>query len=323
MSSIKQKLPPAIFAICFFGMLLPARAQDGPGDPGPDPDPASTTPTTWYRDWDGDGFGDPKKPLTGPTQPAGYVANNLDCNDYRTVYEDKDGDGWGSNIKVPCGFILRNTDCNDNDPKIHSVQTFYRDADGDWYGDANSKIQQCTNTPPAGFVRNSIDCNDADAKVYWPKTYYRDADGDGLGDPANSTNVCSSTPPAGYVNNKKDTNDNPAPPIIVQPSDTRAASGRPVPEATLLRYSISSAPNPFGRHTRIQYSLPEKAQVRIQVFDLVGRQVGLVFSGQRAAGIHYADYNASGLAQGLYYCRMTAVAGEKKVVQTVKLVRSE
>jgi hypothetical protein len=41
----------------------------------------SGTGDVWYQDTDGDGYGNPSVWVTGQSQPAGYVANNLDCND--------------------------------------------------------------------------------------------------------------------------------------------------------------------------------------------------------------------------------------------------
>jgi hypothetical protein len=38
--------------------------------------------------------------------------------------------------------------------------TFYRDADGDGFGDADVFTQSCWNTSPAGYVENPDDCND-------------------------------------------------------------------------------------------------------------------------------------------------------------------
>ena len=37
---------------------------------------------TFYRDADGDGYGDPSKHVRAESAPAGYVANADDCNDH-------------------------------------------------------------------------------------------------------------------------------------------------------------------------------------------------------------------------------------------------
>lgn len=45
-------------------------------------DSMQCTPTLWYADHDGDGYGSMYTYISSCTQPAGYVANNTDCNDY-------------------------------------------------------------------------------------------------------------------------------------------------------------------------------------------------------------------------------------------------
>ena len=40
--------------------------------------------------------------------------------------------------------------------------TYYEDKDGDGYGDTNSTVVECSDSPPVGFVVNNLDCNDTD-----------------------------------------------------------------------------------------------------------------------------------------------------------------
>jgi len=65
-------------------------------------------------------------------------------------------------------------------------------------------------------------------------------------------------------------------------------------------------PNPFRETTTLSYALPAPADVRLEVFDALGRRVATVTESRRAAGTHEARFTARDLAPGLYLVRLTA-----------------
>jgi MYXO-CTERM domain-containing protein len=266
--------------------------------------------SVFYFDGDGDGYGKPdgtkvacSLALAGP----GYVANNADCDDASmavhpgaaetcngiddncasgvddglptsTFYFDADHDGFGNPAvtKVACnlaqagaGYVTDNTDCNDGSAAIHpgatevcngadddcngtpdnglAMTTFYRDADGDGFGDAASSKTACSMAVAgAGYVIDHTDCNDADKNVFpnapeicgngkddncngvtdtdapTNSTFYRDVDGDGYGSATSGTTMACA-PPAGYVSNNTDCNDGN---VAIHPGATEVCNGK-------------------------------------------------------------------------------------------------
>ena len=65
-------------------------------------------------------------------------------------------------------------------------------------------------------------------------------------------------------------------------------------------------PNPFNPSTVISYQLPANSAVDLRVFDMLGREVATLISGQVEAGYHQIQFNASHLASGMYIYRLQA-----------------
>ena len=94
-------------------------------------------PSTWYRDHDEDGFGDPNRSRLACEKPTSFVDNNADCDDSDAQLNPEDGDSDGAST---C-----DGDCDDAD-----FSRNLQDVDRDGYS-------TCDDIP---------DCDDGDAAVY-------------------------------------------------------------------------------------------------------------------------------------------------------------
>jgi hypothetical protein len=71
------------------------------------------------------------------------------------------------------------------------------------------------------------------------------------------------------------------------------------------RVSIAqNYPNPFNPSTTIKYDLPMSAEVRVSVYDLLGREVSVLVNDRREAGVHEVKFDGSNLASGVYFYRL-------------------
>lgn len=68
---------------------------------------------------------------------------------------------------------------------------------------------------------------------------------------------------------------------------------------------LSNYPNPFSDRTTLVLDLPREDEVRVEVFDALGRRAALVYEGTLPAGRHHLPLQTPGWAPGLYLARIT------------------
>ncbi len=75
-------------------------------------------------------------------------------------------------------------------------------------------------------------------------------------------------------------------------------------------------PNPFNPATTITYQLPVNSHVTLKLYDAVGREAMTLVNEMNAAGRYAIPFDASHLASGVYFYRMTAgsFTGAKKLL---------
>lgn len=65
-------------------------------------------------------------------------------------------------------------------------------------------------------------------------------------------------------------------------------------------------PNPFNPSTIIKYSVPERSNVIIQVFNIVGEEIEILVNQEKDSGFYEVQFSGVGLASGIYIYRITA-----------------
>ena len=85
------------------------------------------------------------------------------------------------------------------------------------------------------------------------------------------------------------------------------------------KFSIDNYPNPFNPSTKISFTIPEKGNVKLRVFDVLGREISLLANGVYEAGKYEVSFNASNLPSGIYFCNL--VSGSNSITKKMLLVK--
>jgi hypothetical protein len=91
-------------------------------------------------------------------------------------------------------------------------------------------------------------------------------------------------------------------------------------EQTPSLYSLAhNYPNPFNPSTTIEFTLPTKGHVVLEIFDLLGQSIARLVDEERPAGEYKVQYDGSGLSSGVYIYRISS--GATILSKTMVLVK--
>ncbi len=138
------------------------------------------------------------------------------------------------------------------------------------YGFSVERKSENSGWETIGFVKGSGNCNS-------PKTY----------------SFCDSTPRAGKIQYRLKQIDNDGSYKYYYANEV---------EVNVDGYELKqNYPNPFNPVTHISYSLPVKSNVKLAVYDLLGREITVLVNDQAEAGIYNVEFDGSKLSSGIYY----------------------
>ncbi|MEK7452577.1 MAG: MopE-related protein, partial [Patescibacteria group bacterium] len=107
-----------------------------------------------FLDSDQDGYGKKSVSIYSCATPTQYVSDKTDCDDNATSTHPNAPEICKNGVDDNCNGVT------DTDAK---EVLWYKDADGDLYGDPTNTTQSCS--PPQSFVGNNKDCNDGNPLV--------------------------------------------------------------------------------------------------------------------------------------------------------------
>jgi len=100
-----------------------------------------------------------------------------------------------------------------------------------------------------------------------------------------------------------------------KPAKARSTTG--VGDGTVPRVlSVSAYPNPFNPETTVRYTLPGRAHVRIDIYDLRGERVATLVDRDQDAGAFTVtwkgrDDRGTSVGSGVYFARLSTASGER------------
>lgn len=78
---------------------------------------------------------------------------------------------------------------------------------------------------------------------------------------------------------------------------------------------IVNYPNPFNPSTKIEFTLKEAGDVKVEVYDMLGRKIKTLENSHKEAGSYSTVFNANGIASGIYILVMQT--GQERITKKI------
>ncbi|MBD3169037.1 MAG: T9SS type A sorting domain-containing protein [candidate division Zixibacteria bacterium] len=86
------------------------------------------------------------------------------------------------------------------------------------------------------------------------------------------------------------------------------------------RFYLSPAyPNPFNAQTSLGYEVSVEGHIKLDIYNIAGQVVKTLIDGHKSAGHYTVRVDASGLASGIYYARLSA--GDESLTRKLTLLK--
>ena len=82
--------------------------------------------------------------------------------------------------------------------------------------------------------------------------------------------------------------------------------GENIQHQPISYYLSQNYPNPFNPTTTIQFQIANSSLVNLEIYDVLGRKVKELLNEEKPAGSYNVEFNAEGLASGIYFYRLRA-----------------
>jgi hypothetical protein len=96
------------------------------------------------------------------------------------------------------------------------------------------------------------------------------------------------------------------------------------PITSVYNYSLQqNYPNPFNPSTKIKYSVSQRSNVVIKVFDILGNEIETLVNEEKSAGTYELKWNGENLPSGVYFYQLKATPSGGQAgsfIETKKMV---